>query len=144
VSAGHSLLQRVRSRMAPLETAPVYVDRSPWQDTLLTALPPRENERLLPDLEPVSLTRGSTVHGPGDRHDFLLFLAADIVSRLCVARGGASTEFALDRRGLEARVCECYAVVRRECDRLLGPTRTVGLHRGSGSRETACLADHGA
>jgi CRP-like cAMP-binding protein len=25
----------------------------------------------------------------------------------------------LDRRGLEARVCECYAVVRRESDRLL-------------------------
>jgi CRP-like cAMP-binding protein len=25
----------------------------------------------------------------------------------------------LDRRGLEARVCECYAVVKRECDRLL-------------------------
>jgi CRP-like cAMP-binding protein len=25
----------------------------------------------------------------------------------------------LDRRGLEARACECYEVVRRECDRLL-------------------------
>ena len=25
----------------------------------------------------------------------------------------------LDRRGLEQRACECYAVVRRECDRLL-------------------------
>ncbi len=28
----------------------------------------------------------------------------------------------LDRPGLEARVCECYAVVRRECDRLLPNT----------------------
>jgi CRP-like cAMP-binding protein len=27
----------------------------------------------------------------------------------------------LDRRGVEARVCECYEVVRRECDRLLPP-----------------------
>jgi CRP-like cAMP-binding protein len=27
----------------------------------------------------------------------------------------------LDRAKLEARVCECYAVVRRECDRLLVP-----------------------
>jgi len=27
----------------------------------------------------------------------------------------------LDRPGLEARVCECYAVVKREYDRLLGP-----------------------
>jgi hypothetical protein len=25
----------------------------------------------------------------------------------------------LDRAGLEARTCECYAVVKRECDRLL-------------------------
>jgi CRP-like cAMP-binding protein len=25
----------------------------------------------------------------------------------------------LDRPGLERRVCECYAVVKRECDRLL-------------------------
>ncbi|MCC5884408.1 MAG: Crp/Fnr family transcriptional regulator [Halomonas sp.] len=27
----------------------------------------------------------------------------------------------IDRPGLEARVCECYAVVKREYDRLLGP-----------------------
>jgi hypothetical protein len=25
----------------------------------------------------------------------------------------------LDRAGLEARTCECYAVVKKECDRLL-------------------------
>jgi Mn-dependent DtxR family transcriptional regulator len=25
----------------------------------------------------------------------------------------------LDRPGLEARTCECYAVVKQECDRLL-------------------------
>jgi hypothetical protein len=30
----------------------------------------------------------------------------------------------LDRRGLERRVCECYAVVRKEIDRLL-PRREV-------------------
>ncbi len=28
----------------------------------------------------------------------------------------------LNRRGLEARTCECYAVVKKECDRLLPPT----------------------
>ena len=28
----------------------------------------------------------------------------------------------IDRKGLEAQVCECYAVVRREYDRLLPPT----------------------
>ena len=29
----------------------------------------------------------------------------------------------LDREGLEARTCECYAVVKREYDRLLPATR---------------------
>jgi len=32
----------------------------------------------------------------------------------------------LDRRGLEARVCECYNVVRRESERLLPPAGTDG------------------
>ena len=31
----------------------------------------------------------------------------------------------LDRRGLEARVCECYAVVKRESDRLLHPQNSI-------------------
>jgi len=30
-----------------------------------------------------------------------------------------------DRHGLEARVCECYAVVKRESDRLLNPSELV-------------------
>ncbi|QOT79140.1 Crp/Fnr family transcriptional regulator [Cupriavidus basilensis] len=31
----------------------------------------------------------------------------------------------LDRPGLERRVCECYAVVKRECDRLLPDLRAI-------------------
>ncbi|GAB7544603.1 Crp/Fnr family transcriptional regulator [Cupriavidus sp. CuC1] len=31
----------------------------------------------------------------------------------------------LDRPGLEQRVCECYAVVKRECDRLLPDLRAI-------------------
>jgi CRP-like cAMP-binding protein len=31
----------------------------------------------------------------------------------------------LDRGGLEARTCECYAVVKKEYDRLLPPTQAV-------------------
>jgi len=31
----------------------------------------------------------------------------------------------LDRRGLESRVCECYQVVKREADRLLGSRRSI-------------------
>jgi CRP-like cAMP-binding protein len=281
VSAGHSLLPHLQSRKAPLHAAStVSVDCTPRQNKLLAALPQKEYERLLPDLEPVALPRGSTIHGPGDRQNYLYFLTAGIVSRLNVAHNGASTEFALtgregvigvasflggelmpslalvlsdglsyrlsadllpgefkhggllshlllrytqalitqtgqvavcnrlhsveqqlcrwilsfldrsptdellitqeviadllgvrresvteaagrlqdagmirysrgkisapDRRRLEAQVCECYAVVRREYERLLGPARTVGLPPRSGCRETACLADHGA
>lgn len=33
----------------------------------------------------------------------------------------------LDRAGLEARTCECYAVVRQECDRLLQGSRATEL-----------------
>jgi hypothetical protein len=32
----------------------------------------------------------------------------------------------LDRPGLEAQVCECYAVVKKEYDRLL-PTKTADV-----------------
>lgn len=35
----------------------------------------------------------------------------------------------LDRKGLEANVCECYQIVRLEFDRLLGPKSTVFPHR---------------
>jgi hypothetical protein len=33
----------------------------------------------------------------------------------------------LDRPGLEAASCECYGVIRREIDRLLGPADPEGL-----------------
>jgi hypothetical protein len=32
-----------------------------------------------------------------------------------------------DRPGLEAASCECYGVIRREMDRLLGPAPPAGL-----------------
>lgn len=32
----------------------------------------------------------------------------------------------VDRPGLEARVCECYAAVKSECDRLLPPPKAAG------------------
>ena len=50
----------------------------------------------------------------------------------------------LDRRRLQANVCECYAVVRREYDRLVSPEHVVGLQPAFSARETACRADHGA
>jgi CRP-like cAMP-binding protein len=99
VSAGHSLLPHVQTRKAPLHTGPVVsIHCTPRQNRLLAALPQEEYERLLPDLEPVALPRGSTIHGPGDRQKYLYFVTAGIVSRLYVARDGASTEFAVTGR----------------------------------------------
>jgi CRP-like cAMP-binding protein len=52
-------------------------------------------ERLLPDLEPVPLPLGWTVHGAGDREKYLYFLTAGIVSRFYVTESGASAESAV-------------------------------------------------
>jgi CRP-like cAMP-binding protein len=68
---------------------------SPRQNRLLAALPAGDYERLLPHLEPVPLPPGCTVHGAGDREDYLYFLTAGIVSRFGVTASGASKEFAV-------------------------------------------------
>jgi CRP-like cAMP-binding protein len=68
---------------------------APTQNHLLAALPRRDYERLLPDLEPVSLPLGWTVHEAGDREKYLYFLTAGIVSRFYVTASGASAEFAI-------------------------------------------------
>lgn len=68
---------------------------TPGQNRLLAALPLEDYERLLPDLEPVPLPLGCTIHGPGDRERYLYFLTAGIVSRLYVTANGASAEFAV-------------------------------------------------
>ena len=44
----------------------------------------------------------------------------------------------LDRPGLEAASCECYHVITRETDRLLGPAQT---ERSADSRERRAIAD---
>lgn len=49
----------------------------------------------------------------------LVALALQRDSLIRYARGRIEV---LDRRGLEERACECYAVVKHECDRLLPPT----------------------
>jgi hypothetical protein len=121
---------------------------TPRQNRLLAALPLVDYERLLPDLEPVSLPLGGTVHSASDREKYLFFLTAGIVSKFYVTESGASTGFAvtgsegvteaagklqkaglihysrgriavLDRPKLEAQACECYAVVKREYSRLI-------------------------
>jgi CRP-like cAMP-binding protein len=68
---------------------------TPRHNHLLAALPRHDYERLLRDLEPVSLPLGRVIHGAGDREEYLHFLTAGIVSRVYVTGSGASAEFAV-------------------------------------------------
>ncbi len=73
----------------------VSARHTPRQNHLLAALPLEDCERLLPDLEPVPLPLGWTIHRPGDREKYLYFLTEGIVSRFYVTQNGASTEFSV-------------------------------------------------
>src|SRR5450756_505590 len=73
----------------------VCAQHTPRQNRLLAALPLEDYERLLPDLEPVPLPLGWTVHRAGDREKYLYFLSAGIVSRFYVTQSGASAEIAV-------------------------------------------------
>jgi CRP-like cAMP-binding protein len=76
----------------------VSARHTPRQNRLLAALPLEHYERLLPDLEPVALPLGWTIHRPGERQKYLYFLTAGIVSRFCIMVNGASAEFAVTGR----------------------------------------------
>jgi CRP-like cAMP-binding protein len=73
----------------------VSAPHAPGENQLLAALPLKDYERLLPNLEPVSLPQGWTVHRAGDREKYLYFLTAGIVSRFYMTQSGASAEFAV-------------------------------------------------
>jgi CRP-like cAMP-binding protein len=73
----------------------VSASDTPRQNHILAALPPDDYERLLPDLEPVPLPLGWTVHHARDREMYLYFLTAGVVSRFYVTQNGASAEFAV-------------------------------------------------
>ena len=100
MSARHSSPPYPEARFAPTEGECVVCAHPtpkpiPTHNHVLAALPLNDLERLLPDLEPVPLPVGWTVHGPGDRETCLYFLAAGIVSRLYVTENGASAAFAV-------------------------------------------------
>jgi hypothetical protein len=50
-------------------------------------------------------------------------VAAGILQKAGFIRYSRGNLTVLDRRRLEASSCECYAVVRRELERLLQPSR---------------------
>ena len=73
----------------------VSAPHTPRQNRLLAALPLPDYQRLLPDLEPVPLPLGWTVHRAGDREKHVYFLTAGVVSRFYVTETGAASEFAI-------------------------------------------------
>jgi len=68
---------------------------TPRQNRLLAALPLEDYVRLLPNLEPVPLPLGWTVHSAGEREKYVYFLTAGIVSRIYVMENGASARLAV-------------------------------------------------
>jgi len=69
--------------------------KGPRCNQLLAALPAEEFERLLPDLEPVTLPMGWTIHAAGEPEKLLYFLTEGIVSRIHLTASGATAEFAI-------------------------------------------------
>ena len=67
----------------------------PTQNRIIAALPAADYERLLSDLEPVSLPLGWTVHDADDQQKYVYFVTAGIVCRVCVTDNGASAAFAV-------------------------------------------------
>ncbi len=71
------------------------VQHAPTHNHLLAALPLTDYERLIPDLVPVVLPAGWTLHRAGCAEKYLYFVTAGIVSRCYVTQNGASAESAL-------------------------------------------------
>ena len=71
---------------------------APTQNHLLAALPLVDYERLLPELEPVALPLGRTIHKSGDLDKYLYFPTAGIVCRFYVMASGASAGIAVTGR----------------------------------------------
>ncbi|MDE2584901.1 MAG: Crp/Fnr family transcriptional regulator, partial [Betaproteobacteria bacterium] len=62
---------------------------------MLAALPPRDLERLHPDLELTFLPLGKVLHEPGDALNYAYFPTTAIVSLLYLMEDGASAEVAV-------------------------------------------------
>ena len=89
----------------------------PRKNHLLAALPADEWARWLPALEPVAMPLGQVLYESGMTMTHVYVPTTSIASLLYVLEDGASAEIAVVGN-------ECYAVVRKEYDRL-PPGRTA-------------------
>src|ERR1700687_3432891 len=80
-----------------MEKVPPLSDHSvsPKQNHLLAALPATDYERLLPQLELLSLPLGWALYESGSEQGYVYFPTNSIVSLLYVMAGGASAEIAV-------------------------------------------------
>ena len=69
--------------------------QSPRRNKLLAALPAADYERLLPNLEAVSLDLGRVIYESGGQQSYVYFPIAGIVSLLFVMENGSSAEIAV-------------------------------------------------
>ena len=67
----------------------------PRQNSLLAVLPEQEYRRILPQLEPVSLSLAEVLYESGGKLDWVYFPTTAIVSLLYVMENGASAEIAV-------------------------------------------------
>lgn len=87
---------------------------------LLLSLDRLESNELVMTQELIANTLGVRREG--------VTVAAGNLQRAGLIRYSRGHIVVLDRPGLEKAVCECYAVVKRECDRLLSGFSQVGKH----------------
>src|SRR6185436_14237557 len=76
-------------------TSALFGKHSPRQNHLLGALPAKDYDRLLPDLELVPLPLGWAVYEAGGHLGYLYFPTTSIVSLLYVMEDGSSAEIAV-------------------------------------------------
>ena len=84
-------------RRGSKERAPVppsSLQRRSIANRILSALPPEEYERILPDLKEVHLKFRVSLHEPGDRMPYVYFPNIGVISTLTVLEDGSAVEIA--------------------------------------------------
>jgi hypothetical protein len=67
----------------------------PANNRLLAALPRNDYERLLPDLQPVSIALGEVIYESGGRLDYTYFPTTSVISLLYTMEKGLTAEMGL-------------------------------------------------
>lgn len=76
---------------------------------ILSSLPDSDFERLLPNLEPISLTTGEQLYKPEEQFDFIYFPEDSIVSHLQVLENGNSSEITVIGKEGIVGLCALFA-----------------------------------